>query len=103
MHDSERAGDPLVLKVKVEGLELRGGEHALEDEGSAGKAWEINGFAAGSILAAAPPGARMRDFKVPAQANRGALPVICVPTTAGTGSEATRFADVTPYAFTRPC
>jgi alcohol dehydrogenase class IV len=51
-----------------------------------------------AILAAAVPGQSMRDFKVPASADRAALPVICVPTTAGTGSEATRFTIVTDTA-----
>lgn len=90
---SETVPDPTDIVVQAGVEALRAGDFDC-----------LIGFGGGSpmdtakaiaILAAAAPGQSMRDFKVPASADRAALPVICVPTTAGTGSEATRFTIVT--------
>ncbi|MCU0888112.1 MAG: iron-containing alcohol dehydrogenase [Rubritepida sp.] len=90
---SETVPDPTDTVIEAGVRALRAGDFDV-----------LVGFGGGSpmdtakamaILAAAPAGARMRDFKVPVAADRAALPIICVPTTAGTGSEVTRFTVIT--------
>lgn len=50
--------------------------------------------AKGIAILAAGSG-KMRDYKAPVAADRGAVPIIAIPTTAGTGSECTRFTVIT--------
>lgn len=65
----------------------------------------IIGFGGGSpidtakaVAVLAAHGGAMRDRKAPYQENAPGLPIVAIPTTAGTGSEATRFTIITDTA-----
>ena len=53
MHDAQRAGEPFVLQIKIERFQLRGGQHALVDEGPPREAREVDGLAARTVLTGA--------------------------------------------------
>ncbi|MFL5284746.1 MAG: iron-containing alcohol dehydrogenase [Rhodopila sp.] len=88
---SDTVADPtdIVVEAGVEQLEA-GDYDCLVGFGGGSP---IDTAKAMAILAAG--GGKMRDYKVPFAADKGALPVIAVPTTAGTGSECTRFTVIT--------
>ena len=86
--------DPTVVSVDDAVAFVREGEHDC-----------IIGFGGGSSIDTAKAvavllarGGTLRALKVPHQEDMSGLPIVAIPTTAGTGSEATRFTIITDEA-----
>lgn len=88
---SDTVADPTDTVIEAGVSILRGGDFDCLIGFGGGS--PIDTAKAMAILAAG--GGKMRDYKVPFSADKGALPVIAIPTTAGTGSECTRFTVIT--------
>jgi alcohol dehydrogenase class IV len=88
---SDTVADPTDTVIEAGVAELNKGEFDCLIGFGGGS--PIDTAKAMAILAAG--GGKMRDYKVPFAADKGALPVIAIPTTAGTGSECTRFTVIT--------
>ncbi len=91
---SDTVADPTDAVVEAGVAVLQGGDYDCLIGFGGGS--PIDTAKAMAILAA--EGGAMRDCKAPFAADRAALPVIAAPTTAGTGSECTRFTVVTDVA-----
>ncbi len=88
---SDTVPDPTDTVIEAGVAELRKGDFDCLIGFGGGS--PIDTAKAMAILAAG--GGKMRDYKVPFAADKGAVPVIAIPTTAGTGSECTRFTVIT--------
>ena len=88
---SETVSDPTVTSVKAGLDDLGRGSHDCVIGLGGGSSIDT----AKAIAVLAIHGGRMNDYKAPREMNVPGLPIVAIPTTAGTGSEATRFTIVT--------
>jgi alcohol dehydrogenase class IV len=88
---SDTVADPTTAVVET-GV-LRFAEHDFDSLVAIGGGSSIDTAKAISVLAA--NGGKMRDYKVPAEIPKAGPPLVAIPTTAGTGSEVTRFTVIT--------
>jgi alcohol dehydrogenase class IV len=88
---SDTVADPTTAVVEAGGLCLVDG--GFDSLVAIGGGSSIDTAKAMSVLAA--NGGRMRNYKVPAEIPKTGPPIIAIPTTAGTGSEVTRFTVIT--------
>lgn len=88
---SDTVADPTTAVVETGTSHLAGGNYdCLVAVGGGSSIDTAKGM---SVLAA--NGGQLRNYKVPAEIPRAGLPIVAVPTTAGTGSEVTRFTVIT--------
>jgi alcohol dehydrogenase class IV len=91
---SDTVSDPTVKSVEA-GVEfLEGGDHDCLIGLGGGSSIDT----AKAIAVLAVHGGEMRDYKAPHDQRDAGLPIVAIPTTAGTGSEATRFTVITDEA-----
>jgi alcohol dehydrogenase class IV len=88
---SETVLDPTVAAVEAGVEYLKNGNHDCVIGLGGGSSMDT----AKAIAVLAVHGGKMRDYKAPHDQNEPGLPIIAIPTTAGTGSEATRYTIVT--------
>src|SRR6267143_402822 len=88
---SDTVADPTTTVVEAGTRRL--GEGHFDSLVAIGGGSSIDTAKGMSVLAG--NGGRMRDYKVPAEIPQAGPPIVAVPTTAGTGSEVTRFTVVT--------
>lgn len=87
---SDCVPDPTTDSVSAALAQLRAGDYDCVVALGGGSSLDT----AKAVAVLAEHGGAMRDYKVPHQVDSG-LPIIAIPTTAGTGSEATRVAVIT--------
>jgi alcohol dehydrogenase class IV len=88
---SDTVADPTTAVVEAGARRLAEGH--FDSLVAIGGGSSIDTAKAMSVLAA--NGGQMRDYKVPAEIPQAGPPIVAIPTTAGTGSEVTRFTVIT--------
>jgi alcohol dehydrogenase class IV len=88
---SDTVPDPTTAVVEIGAARLAEGD--FDSLVAIGGGSSIDTAKAMSVLFA--NGGKMRDYKVPAEIPKAGPPIVAIPTTAGTGSEVTRFTVIT--------
>ena len=88
---SDTVADPTTAVAEIGASRLA--EGGFDSLVAIGGGSSIDTAKAMSVLAA--NGGQMRDYKVPAEIPKAGPPIVAIPTTAGTGSEVTRFTVIT--------